>query len=83
LARAASLLAYSASCALLHSLLNHHYSATCVSWLSVLALEKSPYCAFVKGGIKVLQFAPVALLAGAQYPALLNPAALLNAAERR
>jgi hypothetical protein len=68
LARAASLLAYSASCAFLHSLLHQHYSATCVSWLSVLSLEKSPYCAFVKGGIKALQFAPVALLAAGGVP---------------
>ena len=75
LARAAALLAYSASCAFLHSLLHQHYSATCVSWLSVLSLEKSPYCAFVKGGIKALQFAPVALLvAGGGAPRhLLDP----------
>lgn len=74
LARVAALLAYSASCAFLHSLLHQHYSATCVSWLSVLSLEKSPYCAFVKGGIKVLQFAPVALLAAGGAPRyLLDP----------
>lgn len=65
LARAVTVLAYSASCALLHSLLQLHYSATCVSWLSVLSLERSPYCTFVKGGIRALQFSPVLLLAPA------------------
>lgn len=60
LSDAATLLAYSFSCAILHSLLQQHYVATCTSWLSVLSLESSPYCAFVKGGIRALQVAPVA-----------------------
>ncbi len=69
LAQAAHLLVYSASSALLHSLLSRHYSSTCVSWLALLSLEKSPYCAFVRAGLKALQFAPVAVLLP-HYPAL-------------
>lgn len=74
LAQAAHLLVYSASSALLHSLLAQHYSSTCVSWLAVLSLESSPYCAFVRAGIKALQFAPLVVLLP-HYPALAQVAA--------
>jgi hypothetical protein len=63
LAQAATLLAYSASCALLHSLLAQHYAVTCTSWLAALSLEPTPYCAFVRGSIRALQFAPLVAFA--------------------
>lgn len=62
LRKVAALLAYSTSCALLHSLLHQHYSSACVSWLALFDLERSPYCSFVRAGIKALQYAPVAAL---------------------
>lgn len=56
---ATTFLAYACSCALLHGLLQQHYAATCSTWLSVLFVEASPYCALVRGGIRALQFAPL------------------------
>ena len=57
--RAVALVAYSVSCALLHSLLQRHYVIACTSWLSVLTLGTSPYCTFVKGSLRALEFAPL------------------------
>jgi hypothetical protein len=57
--RVAVLLAYALSCALLHGLLQQHYTAACGTWFSMFYAESSPYCAFLRGGLKALQVAPV------------------------
>lgn len=62
----AALLAYSVSCALLHSLLQHHYLDTCrSSWLSLFSVDPGPYCGLIRKGLCVLQWSPVVALVGA------------------
>ena len=55
---------FSASCYIAHSLLSLHYADVCRGgWLaSMLAVEASPYCAFVRKGLGVLQWSPLGAL---------------------
>lgn len=58
--KVACLLAYSASCALLHGLLQHHYISSCrSSWLSLFTADLGPYCGFVRKSLSVLQWSPL------------------------
>jgi hypothetical protein len=58
--RLAALCAYTASCWVLHGLLQHHYIDTCrSSWLSLFALDSGPYCALVRRGLSALQWSPL------------------------
>ena len=58
--RLAYLCAYTASCAVLHGLLQQHYISTCrSSWLSLFALDTGPYCALVRKGLSALQWSPL------------------------
>lgn len=58
--RIACLCAYSASCVLLHSLLQQHYFSACrSSWLALFSLEPGPYCALVRKGLLALQWSPL------------------------
>ena len=71
--RAAALLAYSASCALLHGLLQQHYLGTCrSSWLALFAVDPGPYCAVVRRGLAALQWSPFVAF-GALVPRHLLP----------
>lgn len=66
--RLTRLLAYSVSCALLHTLLQQHYFSTCKSsWLALFSVDPSPYCAVVRRGLSALQWSPL-LAAGALIP---------------
>lgn len=57
-----ALLAYSASCAFLHGLLQHHYLTTCrATWLSLFSADAGPYCGLVRKGLWALQWSPVAV----------------------
>lgn len=74
LRRAVCLCAYTASCALLHGLLQQHYFSTCrASWLALFSLDPGPYCELVRRGLCTLQWSPLLLL-GTVFPG--NP--LLN-----
>lgn len=58
--RLACFCAYTASCAVLHGLLQQHYVNTCrSSWLSLFALDPGPYCAIIRKGLSVLQWSPL------------------------
>lgn len=54
------LCAYSASCALLHGLLQQHYFSQCrSSWLALFSLEPGPYCTLVRKSLTALQWSPL------------------------
>lgn len=58
--RLAGLCAYTASCAVLHGLLQQYYVGTCrASWLALFALDAGPYCALVRRSLTLLQWSPL------------------------
>lgn len=60
LRRVLHLCAYSASCVLLHGLLQQHYFSHCrASWLALFSLDSGPYCALVRKGLVALQWSPL------------------------
>lgn len=78
--RLAYLCAYTASCAVLHGLLQQHYVSACRStWLSLFALDPGPYCALVRRSLAALQWSPL-VVAPALAPALAPGFALPHAA---
>lgn len=71
LRRAVCVCAYTASCVLLHGLLQQHYFSTCrSSWLALFSLDPGPYCELVRRGLTTLQWSPVLLL-GSAFPGAL------------
>lgn len=60
LRKIAVLCGYSASCVLLHGLLQQHYFSACrASWLALFSLDPGPYCALVRKGLAALQWSPL------------------------
>lgn len=54
------LCAYTASCAVLHGLLQQHYLSACrSSWLALFLTDTGPYCALVRRGLSALQWSPL------------------------
>lgn len=73
LRRLVSLCAYSASCVLLHGLLQQHYYSACrSSWLALFSVDPGPYCALVRKGLLALQWSPL-LVSGFWVPQELLP----------
>lgn len=73
LRRVLHLCAYSATCVLLHGLLQQHYFSQCrASWLALFSLDPGPYCTLVRRGLLALQWSPL-LVSGFWAPQDLLP----------